>query len=142
MSQRKTRLVFALCALGTIPLGLATRPLKLYLPQLGDALGDALWTVMVAFLCAMLLPQLSAWRVGLMAFVISAMVEVSQLYSEPRLDAFRHTTIGHLMFGNGFDPLDFLWYALGALFAILLCGKFSPLRFLLKCGTPQNINLV
>ena len=47
-------------------------------------------------------------------------VEVSQLFHTSGLDAFRATTVGQLVLGSGFDPLDLASYAAGVLAAALL----------------------
>ena len=47
------------------------------------------------------------------ALAICFGVEASQLYHRPWLDDLRATLPGHLVLGSGFDPRDFLSYALG-----------------------------
>jgi hypothetical protein len=54
------------------------------------------------------------------AYVVCAMVEFSQLYHSPALDAVRATTLGHLVLGSGFDPRDLAAYAGGIALAALL----------------------
>ena len=80
---------------------------------LRDALGDALWAVMMFWLLGAAAPRaLLAVRAG-GAYLICACVETSQLYHSPSLDAVRATRPGHLVLGSGFDSRDFLWYVLG-----------------------------
>ena len=58
-------------------------------------------------------------RAGL-ALAICWVVEVSQLYHAPALDAWRLTTPGRLILGSGFDPRDLVAYALGVLATLIL----------------------
>jgi hypothetical protein len=47
-------------------------------------------------------------------------VEVSQLYHAPAIDALRATFVGALVLGSGFDLRDLAAYALGVASALLL----------------------
>lgn len=98
-----------------ILLGLASRRYPGLFPQAwGKYPGDALWTLMVFLGLRGLLPGRPAVRVAAYALAVSFMVEGSQLYHAPWLDAVRHTTLGHLVLGSGFDRFDLLAYAAGA----------------------------
>jgi hypothetical protein len=74
---------------------------------------------MIAWLVAALVPAASVRNRGFAALVICFVVEVSQLYHTPALDALRRTTVGALTLGSGFDSRDLLAYALGVLAATL-----------------------
>ena len=75
---------------------------------------------MMMWLIGAVAPSASLFVRGVVAYAISACVEASQLYHAPSIDAVRETRIGHLILGSGFDPRDFLWYALGIVGASLL----------------------
>ena len=108
------RVRFALAALATIALGLASRPLGRVLPWLSDPLGDACYALLLFWLVRIAAPRLPVVRAAAVAFCLCTLVEISQLCHAPWLDAVRRTTAGHLVLGWGFDPIDLLWYALGA----------------------------
>ena len=55
---------------------------------------------------------------GVAAYMVCALVEMSQLYHAPALDALRATSLGHLVLGSGFDWRDLGAYALGVLGAL------------------------
>jgi hypothetical protein len=58
-------------------------------------------------------PHASWFARAAAAFAVCAVVETSQLYHAPWLDALRATLPGHLILGSGFDPRDLLSYFLG-----------------------------
>ena len=65
-------------------------------------------------------PQLPLRTRGLAALAVCVAVELSQRYHTPVLDALRRTLPGHLLLGSGYDPRDFLAYAAGVAFAVVL----------------------
>jgi uncharacterized protein DUF2809 len=85
-----------------------------------DMLGDALWASMIAWGLGALAPSARLATRGAVAYTICVVVEVSQLYHTPALDAVRETTLGHLVLGSGFDPRDLLSYGLGVAGAVAL----------------------
>ncbi len=78
-----------------------------------DMIGDALWATMIAWWVGALVPRARLLSRSAAAYAICAVVEVSQLYHTPWLDALRATTVGHLVLGSGFDPRDLAAYAVG-----------------------------
>jgi len=89
-------------------------------PTIRDVLGDALWAGMIVWLIGARVPNARPWTRYGAAYAICALVETSQAFHTPRLDALRATMIGQLVLGSGFDPRDFLAYALGVGAAALL----------------------
>src|SRR6185437_1130159 len=117
-SLLRARLAFVALAVGTIALGLIVHWRGTLLPAtLRDVLGDALWAMMIGWWIGALVPNARlASRAGL-ALAICWIVEVSQLYHAPLLDAWRRTTPGQLILGTGFDLRDLGAYAVGVLAA-------------------------
>ena len=89
-------------------------------PAVRDVLGDALWAAMVVFGIGVVAPRASLVVRCAVASAICAVVEVSQRYHAPALDALRETGLGHLVLGSGFDPRDFAAYAGGIAGAAML----------------------
>jgi Protein of unknown function (DUF2809) len=120
-SPLRARLGFVALALGTIAVGLVVHWRGTLLPAtLRDFLGDALWAMMMGWWIGALAPNARlASRAGL-ALAICWIVEFSQLYRGPVLDAWRLTTPGQLILGTGFDPRDLGAYALGVLATVIL----------------------
>jgi len=75
---------------------------------------------MMFWLLGAVAPRASLVARSAAAYAICVCVETSQLYHAPAIDALRGTRLGHLALGSGFDPRDFLWYALGVAGAMVL----------------------
>jgi len=114
-------LTYVALAAGTIIIGLLVHLRGSMIGSAArDILGDALWAAMMCWWVSACAPGSRSWvRYGA-AYVICAFVELSQAVHTTTLDAIRATTIGQLVLGSGFDPRDFLAYALGIAAAALL----------------------
>jgi hypothetical protein len=114
MHAPRSRLWLAAGFMAVIALGLASRKYPFLFPAiLGKYPGDALWALMVLLGCAFWRPRATTGRLALTALAISCLVEFSQLYQAPWINAIRHTTMGHLVLGSTFSWLDMVAYAVG-----------------------------
>jgi hypothetical protein len=115
------RLRYLIFAAITIAAGLTVHLHGLWLPAAArDMAGDALWAAMMFWAISIVIgPRHIALRVAI-AVAICAVVETSQLYRAPALDAVRRTLLGHLILGNDFDPRDFVSYTAGVVAAAAL----------------------
>jgi hypothetical protein len=124
-----SRAAYLALALGTIALGLTV-----HLGAAGfsatarDVLGDALWAVMITWALGALVPGARLQVRAAVALAICFAVELSQLIHAPVLDEVRGTTIGRLVLGSGFDPRDFVAYAVGVLAAMLAERRWGQSR--------------
>jgi hypothetical protein len=110
----RLRASFIAAALATIAVGLLVHFRGGAMgPAAQDVLGDALWAAMITWWMGALVPRARRVVRGAAAYAVCVIVEVSQLYHTPALDAVRATRAGHLILGSGFDPRDLLAYALG-----------------------------
>ncbi len=101
-----------------IAVGLASRKYPSLFPAaLGSHTGDALWALMVFLGVAFIQPAMPGVRMAGAALAFCWLIEVSQLYQAPWINAVRATTPGHLVLGTGFLWLDLLAYATG-----IACG--------------------
>lgn len=75
--------------------------------------GDALWAAFVFAGFAFLFPRLSTGGVAAAAMVFSVLIELSQLYHAPWIDAVRGTRLGALALGANFNAPDLIAYACG-----------------------------
>ena len=120
-SAGRRRRAYLALALGTIVAGLAWHlGVRGAPPLLHDLLGDALWGMMMVWWMGVAAPRLPLRTRGLAAMAVCVAVELSQAYRTPLLDAIRATVPGHLVLGSGYDPRDFLAYAIGVAAAVLL----------------------
>jgi hypothetical protein len=102
-------------------LGIASRRIPGLFPEVfGKYPGDALWALAVYCGWAIVMPAASVRRVVIWALASSFLVECSQLYHAPWIDAIRRTTIGHLVLGFTFHSWDFLAYTIGIAVGCLL----------------------
>lgn len=136
--KSRNRILYLALALCVVFIGLASRHIHGLFPQfLGKYPGDALWTLMVFFGLGWLLPQGSTARLATYALTISFVVEFTQLYQAPWINAIRSTAIGHLVLGSGFGWIDFIAYTVGASIGL---GADTALNSILgrlsKCKSP------
>ena len=103
-----------LAAAAVVPIGLASRAWTGAWPWwVGDVAGDALWATMVFLVIGFARPGMSAGALAVVAWLLAASVELTQLYRAPWLDAWRATLAGQLLLGQTFVWADLAWYALG-----------------------------
>lgn len=121
LAEAVVRTTFAVLALGTVALGLFVHfGGGAFGATTRDVVGDALWAAMIAWLIGAISPR-TPLRVRAAAALLACFaVEASQLLHVPALDAIRSTTAGHLVLGSGFDPRDFVAYALGVAVAVVI----------------------
>ena len=111
---RRSWRVYSALLVATVLMGLGSR-------RYGDALpafvaryaGDALWATMVMWVYALLWPKTSTARLAISALTTAFVVEFSQSYRAPWIDAIRATRPGALALGQGFLWSDLVCYAVG-----------------------------
>jgi hypothetical protein len=110
----RSRLIYAAATLCVVAAGLLWRRPELGLPPFAAKYGGSvLWGAMVFFAVATLSPTTKLRIVALIAAVIAAGVELSQLVHIDWLDAFRSTTVGALLLGRTFTWWDIAAYWVG-----------------------------
>jgi hypothetical protein len=62
----------------------------------------------------------ASWQVASGAYVLSALLEFSELYQEPWIEALRSTSLGAPVLGSEFLSTDLALYAVGVLLCYLL----------------------
>lgn len=121
----RLRAIYVVLAFVTIAVGLIVHLRGTGLaPGVRDATGDALWAAMVTWWAGALAPAARPTVRGAAAYAVCLVIEVSQLYHAPAIDAVRATLVGSLVFGSGFDPRDLAAYAVGVASAVLLDVAF------------------
>jgi hypothetical protein len=111
----RSRALYAAFTAVTIVLGLLSRSIPALPAWLAKDLGDALYATMTFWLAGLLVPALPTSRAGLAAIIFCVIVEASQLYHAPWIDAIRGTRLGGLALGHGFHARDLVCYTIGAL---------------------------
>lgn len=117
----RNRVLQAFYIIIVITLGLASRSYGDMLPAwLETYSGDVLWGLMVYFIVGFLRPKQEIRYTALTAFVFSALIEISQLYHAPWIDAIRSNRLGGLLLGYGFLWSDIVCYAFGITFGVVI----------------------
>jgi hypothetical protein len=75
--------------------------------------GDYLWAMLVFFIVALLLRNLSTLKVAIIALLFAYIIEISQLFHPAWLDYLRSIKIFALVLGSGFLWSDIAAYTLG-----------------------------
>ena len=120
MREIRTRLLYIVCTIAVVALGLASRRYAKNLPVfVAEYAGDTLWALMVFLGASAVAPEARlAHRAGF-ALAFAYAIEVSQLYHAPWIDAVRRTALGGLVLGFGFLWSDFVCYTIGVLIGAL-----------------------
>ncbi len=117
----RNRPTYALLAVLTIVVGLASRHFCFLLPPLlAKNAGDVLYAVMAYWLLGLCFPRLSPVRTALAAGCFCFAIEFLKFSNAPWLIAARHSRLGALVFGSGFHASNLACYVLGALAALLI----------------------
>jgi len=125
-NHKRNRLFYLLMAVIVIFLGLLSRRITGYLPEVINlVLGDSLWALMVYLLMGMVFINWSVRKVAVFGLAFCFMIELSQLYHEPWIDKIRSTTLGGLVLGYGFLWSDLVAYAIGIGIGILVENGFK-----------------
>ena len=110
----RNRIVYLLSVAIVILLGLSSRKYAGYLPEyVNTYLGDALWAVMIYLFEALLLKDQKPSLIALVSLSFCYLIEISQLYHAPWIDAIRNTRLGGLVLGFGFLWTDIIAYTMG-----------------------------
>lgn len=100
-------------------LGSRTAEARAHLPRFLTAYaGDTLWASLVYLGLVFLRPRLGPARAAAVALTVSGLVELSQLWHPPWLDALRAHRAVALVLGRGFLASDLVCYAVGVALAL------------------------
>jgi hypothetical protein len=123
MNRKPNRLFYLLMIFIVICLGLLSRKIANYIPDIIDLfLGDSLWALMVYLFIRMLFKNWPTNKVVLTGILFCFVIEFSQLYHDEWIDIIRRTTLGGLILGYGFLWSDLAAYLLGIGFGIIIDG--------------------
>jgi hypothetical protein len=86
---------------------------------LAEYAGDTLWALMVFLLVSTLLAGRPILVRAAISLALAFLVEVSQLYHAPWIDAIRQTTLGGLVLGFGFLWTDLVCYSAGVMIGVI-----------------------
>ena len=120
-SLKRNRLIYLVLVAMTIVTGLASRHYSSSLPHWVESyLGDTLWALMVFLLVGSLFHTKSTLWAAIVALAFSYLIEISQLYHAPWIDALRANWLGGLILGFGFLWSDLVCYTVGIGFGVVM----------------------
>lgn len=121
MEMKRNRRLYALYIVIVILLGLGSRRYGAGLPSwVADYSGDVLWGLMIFLLAGFLFIRKKTLSIAAAAYGFAVLVEVSQLYHAPWIDAIRANRLGGLLLGYGFLWSDLLCYLAGVVIGAVL----------------------
>ncbi len=111
------RVYYLFLALAVMCLGLLSRSMTVYIPDIIDLfLGDFLWAMMIYFMIRMIFINLTIRNAAFFGIIFCFLIETSQLYHNGWIDAIRSNTLGGLILGYGFLWIDLAAYLFGVSF--------------------------
>ena len=111
-------------------MGLSTRRYTNLLSQIiSDYGGDVLWALMVFLMMGFLFTKIKTLSVALLSIIFRYLIEISQLYHAPWIDAIRQTTLGGLVLGFGFLWSDLLCYLIGIIIGVSIELSYKYLKY-------------
>lgn len=117
----KARLIYACCGILSMLLGLLTRTAIIDFPDFVILyVGDSLWAMMVYWGICFLKPNWPIFKQVIAALLFAYSIEFSQLYQAQWINDIRHTQIGALVLGFGFQLSDLVAYACGVFIGAIL----------------------
>ncbi len=110
----RNRFLYAGLIIVVVFIGLSSRKFPQLFPGfVATYAGDTLWAMNVFLLLCFFFPKIAGFRAALAALSFSFLIEISQFYHAPWIDAIRATTLGGLVLGYTFVWRDLLCYTVG-----------------------------
>ena len=110
----RPRAAYLIASIVVVIAGLASRKYRELLPGFfAEYAGDTLWALMLFLFVSGLLAGRPILMRATISLTLAFLVEVSQLYHAPWIDAIRQTTLGGLVLGFGFLWTDLICYLVG-----------------------------
>ena len=132
MNVNQSRLFYLFLTVITMCLGLLSRSLTTYIPDIVDLfLGDALWALMIYFMIKIVFIKLTPKKTAILGIIFCFTIEFSQLYHNLWIDSIRATTIGGLVLGYGFLWSDLVAYLIGIAIGVFIEIKVLRAIFIL-----------
>ncbi len=127
MLRSSDRTSYVIIVVMVVMLGLLSRRFSSWFPEIINLyVGDILWAMMVYFFIKVFFPYWPIIKVGLIGLSFCFLIEVTQLFQAPWINAIRKTTLGGLILGFGFLWSDLLAYSLGILLGTGLESILKP----------------
>lgn len=121
MKTRRHPRIYLLTVVVITAFGLPARMVQDRLPAwYGLYLGDYLWAMLLFFLFALALPNMSTFKVAIATLLFTYSIEISQLFHPQWLEYLRSIKLFALILGYGFLWSDIVAYTLGISTGVLV----------------------
>ncbi|MEJ2052686.1 MAG: DUF2809 domain-containing protein, partial [Calditrichaceae bacterium] len=103
-----------------VPLGFYTKFYSgPYSGWVNNSLGGVFYVVFWSLVVFLFVPKLNSFKIGLLVFVATCLLEFLQLWHPAFLEFIRSYFIGRSILGTTFSPPDFLYYFAGFILSVL-----------------------
>ncbi len=127
------RLKLAVILIFLMLIGFATKMhAGVFQTWINNSLGGIIYVIFFMHLALFVNLKWKPLHIALMVFVFTSLIEFTQLINGHVLNIIRKYFIGRTLIGTTFNPFDFFYYLIGAIF-----GYFS-LVFLIRINNKQD----
>lgn len=117
----KERLVLLISLIIVTPVGFYTKFYDgKYNQWVNDKLCDVFYVIFWILLFKLIFRRAKSLKIASIIFVITSLIEFSQLWHPRFLEYLRGFFLGRTLLGSQFAPSDFLYYLIGALIGYIL----------------------
>lgn len=116
---RAKRIIAFIALLNITLLGLYTKNYSgVFENWINNSLGGVFYVMFFCCVLYLIKPTLNKYKIALIVYIATCLVELSQLSHFYMLDEARRTFVGRTLLGNTFVYEDFIWYTVGALLSL------------------------
>ncbi|MBA7574696.1 hypothetical protein ES708_16511 [subsurface metagenome] len=136
MHSTKTRIFTLLSILIITPLGFYSK----FYTGIGETwinnhLGGTFYVIFWCLVVYLIFPKGKPFVIASWVLVVTVLLEFLQLYHPKFLELLRETFIGQTILGSSFNRIDFIFYLLGWIVAILWMTGLNKLKYIKKHKT-------
>ena len=109
------------------PLGFVTKFYNgIYANWINNSISGVFYEIFWCLIIFLIFTKLSPFKVATIVFLVTSVLEFTQLWKAPFLETVRKNFIGRTLIGTSFTLTDFPYYLIGCIISILL------MRWILK----------
>ncbi|NVO08529.1 MAG: DUF2809 domain-containing protein [Bacteroidales bacterium] len=87
-------------------------------------LGGLIYVVFWILFFSIIFPKTTPLKTSIWVFIVTTIIEFTQLIHTPILDKFREYFLFRALFGSIFNPIDLIYYLLGAFLGFFILNAF------------------
>jgi len=118
---KKTRALTTLAILIIVPIGFASKFYNgLFTEWVNNSLGGVFYEIFWCLVIFLILPKITTYLIPIFVFLVTSVLEFTQLLSYPILETIRSNFLGRTLIGTSFEWSDFIYYFIGSFLGFLL----------------------